>query len=124
MGEQGGEEGPRQECLKTTPNAFRLKQPHAPAAEATARKSWPHSALLGRGKNNLIHTQGAHSQISKQILGTLCGQTKLNHTDTCVQKSQPGVQAHGSACVYVCVQSTNMFSQSSREKQSFISQES
>lgn len=32
-------------------------------------------------------------------MGTLCLRTKFNHTDPCVQKSGPGVQAHGSACV-------------------------
>lgn len=58
-----------QECLKTAPNAFRLKQAREPAAEATARKAWPHSALLGRGGHNPVHTQRAHSQINKQTLG-------------------------------------------------------
>lgn len=74
--EDEGNEEPRegkrdggQECLKTTPNAFRLKQAREPAAEAAARKAWPHSALSGRGRDNLVHTQSTHSQINKQILG-------------------------------------------------------
>lgn len=89
------------------PNAFRLKQAHEPAAETTARKAWPHSALSGRGGDNLVRTQSTHSQINKPWEGSengkygraLCVYVQNSTTQTRVQKSRPGVQAHGSACV-------------------------
>jgi hypothetical protein len=101
-----------QECLKTTPSAYRLKQARAPTAEATARKSWPHSAPLGRGKNNLVHTQGDHTLTDQQPNpGEAVSTVKTFGHPMCTDKIQPHrhmcAEVRGLACkptgLCVCV---------------------